>query len=135
MGVSRWSNVYDIRHVESLVNTRPMFMWEASEHILCDREGKNKAKTGHYQEKMSMGPEYSVGFNNELGLSPEELAEIPDTQLTWEFWVGSDSKIEKSKQTYSSATDPEDWRVRETTAEISGVGEPNVIVAPVMGSS
>ena len=127
-------DVYDIRYVDKLVNSRPLFMWEVSEHILCDREGPNRAKIGRYQEEMIMGPEYAVGPNNELGLSPEELAEIPDTLITWEFWVGSDGKIEKNKQTYA-VVGGEDWEMRQTTAEISGVGEPNTITAPTLGSS
>ena len=55
-----------------------------------------------------MGPEYSVGFNNlNWGCPLKSLPKSPIHNLPGSLWVGSDSKIEKSKQTYSSATDPD----------------------------
>lgn len=126
-----WSHLYGLGYVHSLINTRPFWQQDSFEHILCDRVGRNKAKIGHYIERMAMGTEYITGPNNEAGLSPEQIAELPDVNATWEYWIGRDGKIEKVKQTIVIAGG-EGWE--ETYAEISGVGEPNVIVAPVMGS-
>ena len=124
---------YGLPYVYSLINTRPYYQKTGSQYILCDREGTNKAKIGRYKERMVIGPEYIVGPNNEAGLSPEELAEVPNTNATWEYWIGSDGKIKKVKQTFA-VVGGEDWQVRETMATISGVGEPNTITAPTMGS-
>ena len=122
------SDGYGIDYIYSLINTRPSYAKETSAHILCDREGADKARIGHYVEEMIVGPEHIIG---NLQLPPEQIAEIPDTQITWEYWIGEDGKIQKSRQRYATIG-REDWRVRETTAEISGVGEPNVITAPVV---
>ena len=128
------AEIYNNYYIYKLINNRPIWMPRESQYILCDRDGPNRARIGHYTRKMVIGPEYIVGPNNEMGLSPEELANVPDTNATWEYRTGSDGKIKWTKQTFAVAGG-EDWHARETTATISGVGEPNEITAPVMGTS
>ena len=125
------SELYGLGYVYTLINLRPYWQQDSSQYILCDREGPNKARIGHYKERKVIGPEYIVGPNNEAALSPEELADIPNTNATWEYWISSDGKIAKVKQTFA-IVDGEDWEMRETYAEISGVGEPNTITAPMV---
>ena len=79
------SDVYGIGFIYSLINTRPWYAKDRSVHILCDREGPGRARIGHYTEKMVVGPEHIIG---NLQLPAEQIAEIPDTQITWEYWIG-----------------------------------------------
>lgn len=124
---------YNIHYVNNLINQRPVWMPGETIYPLCDKSGRNKAQIGHYTVKMALGHEYVTGPNNLAGYSPELIAEIPDTIATWEYRTGKDGKIQWSRHNYT-VVGGEDWEFRETTATISGVGEPNVIVAPVMGS-
>ena len=115
-----------------LIDSRPYYTQMPSEHVLCPVEGEdfriNKMSFGE-----TLGPEFSWGhdWENNPWIDPAHAAAVPDTEARWEYWPTIDGHIYKSFQSFKTVGG-EDWERMEITTEVSNVGEPNVITAPLV---
>ena len=143
---------FGIEALHYWIDNRPYLTQFESKHLLCVEEPVTEmgietldgVRVKHVQVKTVLGPEFSTGHDPPIatadaplfGYDPEFLAAIPDTDATWDYWIGSDGIIVKTVQVFEQSDIPEEkwnndgeWRDEYTTT-ISGVGEPNVITAP-----
>ena len=71
---------------------------------------------------------------NEIGTDHYRLTEIGADDglldITWDYWVNDDGQLLKTQQLITLTGNTEAGQVAITT-EISGVGEPNTITAPI----
>ena len=104
--------IIGIGYVYGLIDSRPAYTEIPSEYILCAREGGDATVVGKSTER-----EVVSGLD-----------------ITWNYWSSGRGHLYKSHQVVS-LVDGEDWEKTEITTEISGVGEPNTITAPTLGSS
>ena len=133
-------------YVHGLVSSRMAGQSMSGTHdILCPegavaRVGEEELDSGdavRYQILETFGTPGPVG--NVLGDSTpdSEVPMDPGYNAAWDFWVGDDGLLAQTNQRFTTMSYPElggdavAWSIQYRTV-ISGVGEPNVIEAPLI---
>ena len=114
-----------------MIDNRPYYMGFNSDHILCPVEGEDfRLVQMRFEE--TLGPEYVWGpdWRSRDYIDPAFAAEVPPTKATWVYWPTNKGYIYQSHQLF--VWGEEEWERTETTASVSGVGDPNVITAPTL---
>ena len=121
----------DIGFIWYLIDSRPYYTQIPSEHVLCAVEGEDFRITKMWFTA-ALGPKFAWGNDWESNpwIAPAYATELPDTEARWEYWPTIKGHMYQSRQIFN-AVGGEDWEVIEITTEISEVGVPNVITAPV----
>ena len=111
-----------------LIDSRPNYMQFPSEHILCPIEGEDFRVTKIWFDEVIPGPVYVWGHDWE-SVAPAYAEELPDIKARWEYWPTMDGHLHKSVQFFDVIGGE---RKTKITTNISDLGVPNVITAPVV---
>ena len=116
-----------------MIDSRPHYMQLPSEHILCPIEGEDFRAQKFWFDETIPGAVYSWEHDWESypWLDPIAAAELTDIRARWEYWPNMEGHIYKSRQILEPVGG-EEWERVEITTDISEVGVPNVITAPVV---
>ena len=130
-----WTNkeepVAGLGFIWYMIDSRPHYMQFPSVHILCPIEGEDFRAEKFWFDETIPGPVYSGGSDWESNpwIAPAFAAELPDIKARWEYWPNMDGHLYKSVQFFDVIGGE---RKTKITTNISDLGVPNVITAPVV---